>query len=186
MHIHSTPWSSTGDEKKKNTTSISHSTLWLSDSSNRKYSAGQEVTCTYLHHTTPLFFLSPTSAIFSTAGNTWARPDPWGCSRTLPPAWHGGQQKPAAWVHWRPCWRATLTLSAHIGPVWKTYCYTRSATNSDVGTTAGIHLSFWNGTRVQLRLRHLRVCTFSGTLPGNVCLCFIYTLLRQVLVFGQL
>lgn len=38
-------------------------------------------------------FPLPHSAIFSRAGNTWATPCPWGCSRTLPPAWHGGTTK---------------------------------------------------------------------------------------------
>lgn len=57
----------TREKKKKkeiNTTSISHSILWLSDCINRKTSARQEVTCTYLHHTTPLFFHSPTLLSF--------------------------------------------------------------------------------------------------------------------------
>lgn len=58
------PEDTRGKKKEINTTSISHSILWLSDCSNRKTSARQEVTCTYLHHTTPLFFLSPTLLSF--------------------------------------------------------------------------------------------------------------------------
>lgn len=106
MHIHSTPWSSRGHEetktKKKQTTSVSHTILWLSDCSNRKkMSARQEVTCTYLHHTTPLFFLSPT--LLSFQGQ--ATHGPHRAHEAAAEHCHlpdtGGQQKPAAWVHWQ-------------------------------------------------------------------------------------
>lgn len=102
----------------------------------------KEVTCTYLHHTKPhilsLFFLSPTlslplSAIFWTAGNTSATPCPWGCSRTLPPAWHGTTKAKAIWVHWQrlvnhpqPWWHPTFHSLIYMGtndvedPPWST------------------------------------------------------------------
>lgn len=70
MHIHSTPWSSRGHEekrekKKKNRKKEIHPQSAIpfcgfSGCGNREISARQEVTCTYLHHTTPLRFLSPT------------------------------------------------------------------------------------------------------------------------------
>lgn len=117
-------------KENKNKTSkishtVSHTIHWHSNHFYRKrMSARKEVTCTYLHHTKPhilsLFFLSPSlslplSAIFSTAGNTSATPYPWGCSRTLPPAWHGTTKAKATWVHWQrpvnhpqPCWHPKL------------------------------------------------------------------------------
>lgn len=72
----------------------------------------REVTCTYLHHTKP-HILSPTLplwAIFWTAGNTWATLCTWGCSRTLPPAWHGTTKAKAIWVHRQRPWSSMCHL----------------------------------------------------------------------------
>lgn len=105
-----------GRGKKKRTTSyLPHHSLayqykYIYFLNRKRMSARKELTCTYLHRTKPhilsLFFLSPTlslplSAIFWTAGNTSATPCPWGCSRTLPPAWHGTTKAKAIWVHWQ-------------------------------------------------------------------------------------
>lgn len=106
MHIHSTPWSSRGHKetktKKKWTTSVSHTILWLSVCSNRKMSARQEVTCTYLHHTTPLCFSSPPLCYLFKGRQHMGHTVPMRLQQNTATCltW-GGQQKPATWVHWQ-------------------------------------------------------------------------------------
>lgn len=172
----------TREKKKKeiNTTSISHSILWLSDCSNRKTSARQEVTCTYLHHTTPLFFLSPTLLSFQ-------RQATHGPDRTHEAAAEhchlpdGGQQKPAAWVHWQPCWRATLTLPEHgstycAGHLFKTY--TCSATKGNFEFS----WAFQTEQGSNFTSVHLGVCTFTKTLPVECLPLHLHTAVSGISV----
>lgn len=107
-------------------------------------------------------FPLPHSAIFSRAGNTWATPCPWGCSRTLPPAWHGGTTKAsrvgtlAAVL--TPQTSPRLDLWAPTAPCTclRVYYYASLATKASFGTTA------WNQTEpVSGFALTLGVCNFT-------------------------
>lgn len=108
-------------------------------------SARQEVTCTYLHHTTPLFFLSPT--LLSFQGQ--ATHGPHRAHEAAAEHCHlpdtGGQQKPAAWVHWQrvdppnlaPPGSMSAYCAVHVLRVYYYYYYYASlATKASSGTTA--------------------------------------------------
>lgn len=161
-----------GKKNKQKTTSISHSILWLSDCSNRKLSARQEVTCTYLHHTTPLFFLSPTLLSFqrqATHGPDRTREA--AAEHCHLPDTGDNKSQPRGWLATLP--RPEQRRTCCAGHVWKTYCYTSSATKGHFGKT------------VQIPLLAIEECVPLPRLcPWNVYL-FIYTLLGQVLVSDQ-
>lgn len=108
--IHRTRGKQNNNKKEIKTTSVSHTILWLSDCSNRKkMSATQEVTCTYLHHTTPLFFLSPTLLSFQGQATHGPRRGHEAAAEHCHLPDTGGQQKPASWVRWQ---RSRLDLRA--------------------------------------------------------------------------
>lgn len=139
----------TRKKTKQKTTSISHSILWLSDCSNRKLSARQEVTCTYLHHTTPLFFLSTTLLSFqrqATHGPDRTREA--AAEHCHLPDTGDNKSQPRGWLATLP--RPEQRSTCCAGHVWKTYCYTSSATKGHFGKTVQIQLSFSNWTRVKL------------------------------------